>query len=158
MKLYEIDEAILDCFDAETGEILDEERLNELQIERDAKIEGAALAVKIFRSNAAAIKAEIDALKKRADSYLKRADGYEHWLGQTLAGEKFETAKCAVSFRKSEQTVPSEDFVEWALKNDRDDLLTFGKPTVNKTAVKAALLEGEDIPAEIKEKQNISIK
>lgn len=158
MKLYEIDEAILDCFDAETGEILDEERLNELQIERDAKIEGAALAVKIFRSNAAAIKAEIDALKKRADSYLKRADGYEHWLGQTLAGEKFETAKCAVSFRKSEQTVPSEDFVEWALNNDRDDLLTFGKPTVNKTAIKAALLEGEDIPAEIKEKQNISIK
>ena len=60
--------------------------------------------------------------------------------------------------RKSEQTVPSEDFVEWALKNDRDDLLTFGKPTVNKTAVKAALLEGEEIPAEITTNSNINIK
>jgi hypothetical protein len=35
MKLYEIDNAIMDCVDMETGEIIDVERLSALQMERD---------------------------------------------------------------------------------------------------------------------------
>ena len=46
MKLYEIDEQILNCIDAETGEIIDADMLNALQMERDAKIEGVALWIK----------------------------------------------------------------------------------------------------------------
>ena len=37
MKLYEINEEILNCVDEETGEITDFERFNNLQIERDEK-------------------------------------------------------------------------------------------------------------------------
>ena len=33
--LYEIDQAILDCVDLETGEILDSDRLDALQMERE---------------------------------------------------------------------------------------------------------------------------
>ena len=36
--LYEIDQAILDCCDLETGEILDGEALTALQMEREAKL------------------------------------------------------------------------------------------------------------------------
>ena len=40
MTLYEIDDAILSCIDMETGEIIDEEKLTALTMERDAKISG----------------------------------------------------------------------------------------------------------------------
>ena len=43
MKLYEIDQTIMDCIDMESGEIINEELLNNLQMERDAKIENVAL-------------------------------------------------------------------------------------------------------------------
>lgn len=41
-SLYEIDAGILACIDQETGEILDVERLDALQMERRTKIEGVA--------------------------------------------------------------------------------------------------------------------
>ena len=58
MKLYEIDEQILGCIDAETGEIIDADMLNALQIERDAKIENVALWIKDLKAEAEAYKAE----------------------------------------------------------------------------------------------------
>ena len=38
MKLYEIDNAILDCIDLETGEVIDTERLDALNMERSKRI------------------------------------------------------------------------------------------------------------------------
>lgn len=42
MKLYEINEAILNCIDPETGEA-DPEKLDELLMMREEKLEGLAL-------------------------------------------------------------------------------------------------------------------
>lgn len=56
MTLYEIDSAIMDCVDEETGEIIDLEKLEALNIERDKKVEGIALAVKNYAAEAKAIK------------------------------------------------------------------------------------------------------
>lgn len=63
--LYEIESAIMDCVDAETGEIINEEQLNALLMERNAKLEGVALWIKNLESDAAAIRAEREALEKR---------------------------------------------------------------------------------------------
>jgi len=63
--LYEIDAAIMDCVDTETGEIIDEEKLNSLLMERSAKLEGVALWIKNLDSDATAIRAEREALEKR---------------------------------------------------------------------------------------------
>ena len=41
--LYEINQGIIDCVDMETGEIIDAEKLAELQINRKDKIENIAL-------------------------------------------------------------------------------------------------------------------
>ena len=38
-SIYEIDQQIMQCIDFETGEIVDAEKLNALQIEKDKKIE-----------------------------------------------------------------------------------------------------------------------
>lgn len=37
MNLYEIDNAILECVDQETGEIIDTDKLTSLQMARDEK-------------------------------------------------------------------------------------------------------------------------
>lgn len=79
--LYEIDAAIMDCVDTETGEIIDEEQLNALLMERSAKLEGVALWIKNLDSDAAAIRAEREALEKRQKAAEKKqrpsADGLQ---------------------------------------------------------------------------------
>ena len=63
-----IDSAIMDCVDEETGEIIDLEKLEALNIERDKKVEGIALAVKNYAAEAKAIKEEEEKLAKRRRS------------------------------------------------------------------------------------------
>ena len=59
MTLYEIDQAILDCVDMETGEVIDSDRLDLLQMERETKLENVGLWIKDLRAEADAIKNEI---------------------------------------------------------------------------------------------------
>ena len=54
MTLYEIDSTIMDCVDEETGEIIDLEKLEALNIERDQNVEGLALAVQKYAAEAKA--------------------------------------------------------------------------------------------------------
>ena len=51
----------------ETGEIIDLEKLEALNIERDKKVEGIALAVKNYAAEAKAIKEEEEKLAKRLE-------------------------------------------------------------------------------------------
>lgn len=101
--LYEIDTALEACLDAETGEIIDPVLLDELMMERDRKIENVALWVKNLESDVAAIKAEEEALAQRRKSAEKRVEGLKNWLGFALQNQKFSTAKCAISFRRSQK-------------------------------------------------------
>ena len=52
MTLYEIDNAILGCVDDETGEVIDFDKLDKLTMQREQKLEGAALAVKNLTAEA----------------------------------------------------------------------------------------------------------
>lgn len=70
--LYEIDAAISGCIDAESGEIIDTERLDNLLIERSKKLEGVALWIKNLESDAAAIKAEKNTLDRRMKAAEKK--------------------------------------------------------------------------------------
>lgn len=101
-SLYEIDKSILECIDLETGELIDFERFESLQMERNQKIENVVLWVKNLLSDAEAIKAEKDALADRETKCRKKAEQLKVWLAMALEGQKFNTARCAVSFRRSE--------------------------------------------------------
>lgn len=161
MKLYEIDQAIMDCVDFESGEILDPERLDALQMEREAKLEGVACYIKNLTADAKAIREEEKALAERRNAAEKRVERLSKWLTNALQGEKFSTAKVAVSFRRSEglEVIDMDSFCVWAMGNGRDDLLTFQHPKVNATAVKDAIKSGADIPyARIEERMNLQIK
>lgn len=153
MKLYEIDEAILNCIDQETGEIIDVEQLNALQIERETKIESVALWIKDLTAEAAAYKAEKLAFAERQKAAEEKAESLKKWLENALGGANFKTTKAAVSFRKT-QSVQVSDI--WALG---EEFVKYSDPTPDKNAIKAALKAGQEINgAELVESISCSIK
>lgn len=160
--LYEIDADIINCVDGETGEILDIERLEALNMERDKKIEGVALYVKQLQAEAEAIKAEEKALEKRRKSKEKLAEGYAKWIANVLAGAAFETAKVALGFRKStvcEFTGCALGIIEYLEKNGFDDCVKYGAPELNKQKIKQLLNDGKEIPGVVlAERNNLQIK
>ena len=157
MNLYEINNEILNCVDEETGEIVDFERLQELQIEKTSKIENLGLWYKNLISDAQALKNEIDALTERKKKSESKAEQIKAWLADILSGSKFETARTQMFWRKSKTVEVDDDFVGWA-RDNRDDLLTFKEPTPDKKAIKAALDTGEDVHALVVEHNNLTIK
>ena len=151
--LYEIDREIMDCFDAETGEILDVERLNGLQMERDEKIENAALYYKNLLSDADAYKAEKQAFADREQAARRKAESLKQYLDYALNGEGFKTAKVAISFRNSERVV-----IDDIAKLDTA-FIKFAEPTADKTAIKKAIKDGAVvIGAHIEAAKNMQIK
>lgn len=99
MNLFEIDEEIMNCVDMETGEIIDTARLDELQMERDTKIENVACWIKNLLADAEALKAQKQAFADRQKSAENKAESLKKFLARYLAGQKFSTPKVAISFR-----------------------------------------------------------
>lgn len=154
MKLYEIDAEILACVDAETGEIIDEERFAALQMERDEKIENVALWIKNLKSDLVAIEAERKAFQEREKSCKARIASLSSWLAYILQGERFGTAKVAVSFRRSESVEIADEAVI-----PKEYLREKVEVVPDKVALKAALKAGAEIAGvALVENQNVQIK
>lgn len=153
MNLYQIDDAIMKLIDYETGEILDWDKLDELNAAKEQKIENIALYIKNLTAEAAALKAEKDAFAERQKAAEKRAEGLKQYLVSALNGEKFKTSKVAISYRKS-KALEIADGVEIP-----EDFLTYKEPEVNRTDLKKAIKDGLLIEGvSIVERQNIQIK
>lgn len=153
MKLYEINEQIMSCIDNETGEIIDTDKLNELQIAKDEKIENLALWYKDLIAEANALKEEKEAFAEREKAAKNKAESIKNYLSYALNGENFKTTRCALSFRKSEKTV-IDDIYSIPKK-----FLKYAEPKADLTEIKKAIKNGEEIKgAHLEEAQNIQIK
>lgn len=151
--LYEIDEEILNCVDMETGEIIDVERLGQLQLDREDKVEGIALWIKNLLSDADAIKSEEEKLAQRRKANENKAKNLKEYLSKFLNGQKFKTPKVSISYRKSESVEVTD------ISKLDDDYLKFAEPTVDKTKVKKALKAGTALQGvSLVENQNIQIR
>lgn len=152
MKLYEINEAILNCIDPDTGEA-DPEKLDALMMERNDKIENMACWVKDLLAEAAAIRAEEKALAERRKAKENRAESISRYLEKILDGQKFETSRAVCSFRKSQKVEISD------ITKIPDDYLKYSEPTADKAAIKAAIKDGLTIEgAELVDSVTMSIK
>lgn len=140
-SLYQIEQSILECVDLTTGELIDPERLEALVMEKEQKIEGVALWIKNLQSDALAYKAEKEAFAKREKAALAKVESLKKWLAQALDGQKFSTARCAVSFRKS--TKLEVDKPEDLPKALLVETVTTA-PDAN--AIKALLKNGMEVP------------
>lgn len=152
-NLYEINEEILNCVDMETGEIIDTERLEQLQLAFDNKVEGIALWIKNLLAEAKMIKEEKDSLANRQKVCENKAESLKEYLSGFLAGEKFKTSKVSISYRKSERVdVLDMDKLD-------DDYLKFKEPEPDKTKIKKALKDGVQLQGvQLVESQNIQIR
>ena len=151
--LYEIDSEILECVDLETGEIVDEEKLNALEMERDKKIEGVILWRKDLLAEAEAVKAEGAKLYKRGKTCENKADQLKKWIEYALNGDKFKTDRCSVSYRKTSSVVIDDVY---ALPQDVWKELS--EDWISKSKIKDAIKAGKDIKgAHLEEKQGIII-
>lgn len=161
-SLYELDQAVLAVldnglvFDEETGEILwDEDNFNQLEIERNDKLESVALYIKSLDAEASAIRAEEKALAERRSIKEKKVERLRSYLSYSMecfGDRKLETPRVAIGFRKS-QVVEIEDEAlipqPWVKY----------KPSIDKAGIKKALKAGEYVHgAQLVERQNLQIK
>jgi hypothetical protein len=152
MKLYEIDEAILSCIDEETGEVIDEERLTELALEREKKIENVALWYKNLMAEKEAYKKEKEYFTQKEKQAEKKAESLKSYLSFALNGQAFNTTRVKIGFRVSR----SVEILD--IEKIGKDFITY-EPKPNKKAIKEALQEGEIIDgAVLVDKLNIQIK
>lgn len=162
MSLYELDTKIKDCIqldaehvvDTEDGEIFDLQQFEALQMERGQKIEGMCCYIKNLMAEAVAYEAEEKRMRERRAAKEREIDRCKGYLASVLYGEKFETPRCKISWRKSEicnvlniDAVPDE-FKRTKVTVDAD-----------KTAIKKAIKAGAEVPgAEVIQKLNMTLK
>ena len=164
MRLYDIASGIEQLinqgfvFDEETGEILLEtDDLDAAQINFNDKLENCALFVKNLKAEAEAIKAEEKRLKERRESLDRKADRLSDYMlyCMKMAGvTKQETAKAAISIRKSKRVViEAAEAIPDQYCNVKTDI------TPDKNKIKKALQAGETIKgARLVEGENLGIK
>ena len=156
MNLYDIEYEITNCVDSETGEIIDEKRLDALQMAREKKIENILLWIKNLKSEAGAIREEEKKLADRRQSDEKSAESLTQYVQNVLNGEKFKTPRVTVSYRKSEAVIVDDLQL---MQETCDEYLKYKDPEPDKAKIKAALKDGITVPGcHLEERQNITIK
>lgn len=161
MTLYEIDQAIMNLADPETGEISDFDALDSLQMEREQKIENIACYYKNLVSDAAALKAEELVFSERRKATERKADRLKEYLSYALSGEKFQSPKCSVTFRKTTrvQVANPSAAIEWAEINGHKECVKYLAPEISKTELGKLLKSGQKIPgAELVEGLSVGVK
>lgn len=163
MTIWQIDQRIQDLIlssvDEETGEVtIDEEALNELQMERDTKVENLALFIKNTRATAKAMREEEQSLATRRKCEEAAADRAEKYLELVLKGETFKSPRVAVGHRKSTSLKLADGFLEWAKKN-AIGLLREKDPEPDKRLIADAIKAGAEVPyAELVQTTSLTIK
>ena len=153
MNLFQIEHEVLQCVDLETGEIINEEFLNELEMARDAKIENIALWIKNLVAESEALKAEKLAFAERQKQAENKADGLKKYLSSFLDGSSFKSNKVSISFRKSEVLEVSEK------AEIPDRFLIEQEPKLDKAGLKKFVKQGNELGGvSLVENKNIQIK
>lgn len=149
MSLYEIDDKIENCFDPETGEILYD--LDELEMEREIKIDNIACFIKSMKAEADAIKNERANLFLRQKTLENQVERLQNYLKESLKGEKFKSSRCSISYRSSQSVNADVSLIP--KKYQKIEI------SADKTAIKEAIKAGTKVKgAELVTNVNMIIK
>lgn len=161
MTLYEINQSLLNCVtvedgttvNTETGEVIDIEALEALELARDEKIRNIALWIKNLKSDITALDNEEKAFKSRKEAAKRKAEQLSEYLSFVLNGEKVTGTDFAISWRKSTAVNVLDE------KALPPTFLIPQPPKVDKTGISKALKAGQEVAgAELIERQNMTIK
>ncbi len=137
MNLYEVDARLEELIDGETGEVLDYEALEALQMEREKLIEGIALSYKNAKSDIDRLTEEIEKLKDKVESAKRRQERCRELLTGCLGGDKFKTPLVSVWWQKGSESVEIAD------ESRVPDAYAITERTIDRQAIKEALKLGE---------------
>lgn len=167
MNIYQLDaefskamDELLEIFDADTGEVTDIDRFEELKKaldglaeERKQKISNVACWYKSLVAEAEAIKTEKMALAKRQQTVENKAESLKKYLEYALHGEKFKDARCEIYYRPSEAVTFADGFDYSKLPTE------FQKVTVepNKAELKKAIKDGQGFAGVFLQKKTSTI-
>ena len=170
-------ERLMDSFvDGETGELLEwwrdpetgkiypmsdelmESMIEKMQMDFEDKICDLRNQYINLTAEAEALKAEKAKLAKRQKAAENQAERAKRFIAWLLKGEKFQKDTVKISYRRSEEVVPEDGFIEWAEIN-HPELLKYSDPEPRKADIKAAIKNGMAIEhAHIETKNNIQVK
>lgn len=143
-SLWELDNAILECVDTETGEVLDIEKVEALNLEIDQKIENLCKWIKNLEADAEAYKQYKMAFADKQKAAENKAKSIKSYIQMYLDGKKWEASdkSVRVAYRTTKDKVTIDDITaipaEWFKTPQTESNL-------NKTALKEAILEGHKI-------------
>jgi len=154
MNLYEIDQAILNCIDTETGEVIDFDMISRLVLDKEKKVDNLACWYKTLNAEATAIDFEIKALQARKKAKEGKIDDLKKYLTDVLDGAKFETARNRITWLPSDEVnVVDADLIPDAYKKEVVEV------KINKVDIKKAIKAGIVVDgASLTYKNNIQIK
>lgn len=164
MSLYTISEELNNFnfeIDEETGEVLNIDKLNDLQMAFDEKAENIIRFIKNLNSECEALRNEEKALAERRkvkENKIKSLKGYLSSIMDFNGKDKLEYLSGVASFRTSKSVEIDDEFIAWAILNNCNDLIKYDNPSVNKTAVKEYLKNNECEFARIIENKNLGVK
>jgi predicted ATPase with chaperone activity len=162
LNLYELSSMLTDALaaamekiDPDTGEIPEDwaSFLDAIDMERNTKLLNCGALYKSWDREAEAIRTEERLLAARRRSLENRAERIKEWMRSNMkAGEKLSDSRCLLSWRRSVAT----EITDAALVPDEYVRV---ERIVEKSAVKAALQEGKEVPgAKLVENANLQIK
>ena len=156
MKLYEIDDAIQNCFDPETGEV-DEEQLIALQMERNKKIDSVAAWVLDLAGDVRKINNEIERLEKLKTSIENKTKSLKKFLAFALSEQNYKGDTYSVNFLRTKFIKDMSEEDAKKLPVEFQIVKTTVKPDKNK--LKAAINEGWKISGvEVEERVSVTVK
>lgn len=162
MNLFEINSMIERCFvdddeviDIETGEIFDASYLDNLEMQRDTKIENIAKWIKNLESDADQLEIQKKIFERRLKSTRNKCEQLKSYLSACLNNSKWEASdkSIKISFRKSEAisiTDITKIPAKWFIAQE---------PKLDQSGIKKMIKAGTAVDgAELVTRSNIQIK
>lgn len=163
-NLYEITQDYLQILSMMEDPELDPQTLADtmeaVEGELEIKAENYAKVMKNLEADVVAIKAEIDRLserKKTIENNIKNMKSALQMAMETTGKTKFKTELFSFGIRKN---APSVIMDEPYIENVPERFLKYSEPTINRSAIKEAIQNGEDLEglAHLEQSSSLSIR
>ena len=161
MNLFKIAEALERCVklvsgnyvDTETGEVIDTEAIESLEMERDTKIRNIACWIRNLDAEEKALAEQEKIYRDRKNATHNKKEDLKSYLARYLNGKNWKNAEVSVGWRKSEAVEVTD------VGKLSSYYLRYKEPEPNRTLLKADLKAGVKLEgAVLTEKNNIQIK
>ena len=157
-------EILMDCQNQEelSDELID--KLESINETFDEKANNVALVIEELKADCGKINNEIDRLNSRLTVKVKSLRKLEAYLRDKMVyvgKNKVETPIHTISIRKSVRTEVSDQFIDWAIENQKEDFINKKVTyTPNRMLIKEEIEKGSlNCPyAQLIENQNLIIK